>query len=110
MVKIEVESVSLTCGDDSKGYIYSYYLTKAKNPPELDKKLDIWGIEVLSNGVGFDYCSSNCISDFTTSKEYALKTIKYLADNKVSPLHFVDILVDEVDQNDIHTDYTLRCL
>lgn len=110
MVKIEVESLSVVCSEENKEYVYSYYLTKAKNPPESENKLDLWGIEVSSDGVGFDYFSSNYIKDFTTSKEYALKTIKFLADNKVSPLHFVDILMEAVEESDEYIIYDRKCL
>ena len=98
MIKIEVENV--VCSDlDGKEYIYSYFLTKKRDIIELDKKADIYGIEVVSTNKDTNYYEKTSTLDFTTSKEYALETIKYLADNMVSPIHFLDVLSDKLDKN-----------
>ncbi len=98
MVKIEVENV--ICSDlDGNEYVYSYFLTKKRDVVEFDKKADIYGIEVVSTNKDTNYYEKTSTLDFTTSKEYALETIKYLADNTVSPIHFYDVLSDNLNKS-----------
>ncbi|KMT21116.1 DUF6514 family protein [Clostridium cylindrosporum] len=108
MVKIEIESRDVASAD--REYTYKYYLTMSKNENDFEKKVDVYGIEVSAEGIGFEYFVSKTIADFTASKEYAVKTIKQLSENEASPLHFIDILSDSID---VYIEYTYenrKCL
>lgn len=108
MVKIQIESINLTFED--KEYNYSYFLTKNVEVDKSNGKLNTYGIEVSCSGVNNDYFKSEHIKNLASSKSFVLKIINYLIDNKVSPVHVLDILSDKMEEE---TEYVLlmsKCL
>lgn len=112
MVKVVVESVSVKNEENNKEYVYTYSLVKSKKVIEVDKEVEVYGVEVETQGLASDYMHTSLVVNFTTSKDYTLKIIKELAENKVSSVHLIDILSDKLDDNiEIEYEYYARkCL
>lgn len=100
MVKIEIECIRVM--SDKREYEYSYYLTRSIKKIGL-AKIEVFGVEILCNGLGTEYYEKKSLENITFSKDHIQRILNHLIENKVSPFHLEDIIKDNLSVYNIES-------